>query len=63
MSAPRKKLQNGTYESDYNRVPEHKAVWKAFQDYIHDPVEGTYCGHTPKKWGNYFPVNVSLCDR
>lgn len=53
MSMPGKQLQNGTYEFDYKRVPEQKSRWKALQDFVHDPVEGTYCGHTGKKWGNY----------
>lgn len=50
MSTPSKNLQNGTFEFDYNRVPEHKTRWKALQDFIHNPAEGTYCGHTGKKW-------------
>lgn len=54
MSMPAKQLQNGTYEFDYKRVPEQKSRWKALQDFVHDPAEGTYCGHTGKKWGNYF---------
>lgn len=63
MSLPGKQLQNGTYEFDYNRVPEHKTRWKAFQDFIHDPVEGTYCGHTGKKWaitGAFYAVFFSV---
>ncbi|XP_076626228.1 sodium/potassium-transporting ATPase subunit beta-2-like [Colletes latitarsis] len=43
-------IGNNSYNLDYNRMPEAKTKWKAFQDYIHDPVEGTYCGHTGKKW-------------
>ncbi|XP_017795244.1 PREDICTED: sodium/potassium-transporting ATPase subunit beta-2-like isoform X1 [Habropoda laboriosa] len=50
MSVLGKQLQNGTYEFDYNRAPEQKTNWKAFRDYIHNPAEGTYCGHTGKKW-------------
>lgn len=50
MSVPGKQLQNGTYEFDYKRVPEKKTYWKVLRDFIHDPVEGTYCGHTGKKW-------------
>ena len=53
---PGKQLQNGTYEFDYKRVPEKKTYWKVLRDFIHDPVEGTYCGHTGKKWGNYFLI-------
>ncbi|XP_076232639.1 sodium/potassium-transporting ATPase subunit beta-2-like [Calliopsis andreniformis] len=50
MSVPGKQLQNGTYEFDYNRAPEQKTFWVAFRDYIHNPAEGTYCDHPPKKW-------------
>ncbi|XP_053987707.1 sodium/potassium-transporting ATPase subunit beta-2-like isoform X2 [Hylaeus volcanicus] len=50
MSVPDKKIQNGTYELEYNRMPEYKTKWEAFRDFIHDPNEGTYCGHTGKKW-------------
>lgn len=53
MNAPGKNVQNGTYEFDYNRVPEVKTRWQGIRDYIHNPAESTYCGHTPKKWGNY----------
>ncbi|XP_033309686.1 sodium/potassium-transporting ATPase subunit beta-2-like isoform X1 [Bombus bifarius] len=47
---PGKQLQNGTYEIDYKRAPDQKTRWEALRDCIHDPVEGTYCGHTGKKW-------------
>lgn len=50
MSMPGKQLPNGTYEFDYKRILEQKSRWKALQDFVHDPVEGTYCGHTGKKW-------------
>ncbi|XP_015434998.1 PREDICTED: sodium/potassium-transporting ATPase subunit beta-2-like [Dufourea novaeangliae] len=43
-------LKKDPYEFDYNRVPESKTKWMAVRDYIHDPAEGTYCGHTGKKW-------------
>ncbi|XP_078041449.1 sodium/potassium-transporting ATPase subunit beta-2 [Augochlora pura] len=46
----KKKLHTGPNEFDYNRIPEPKTNWQAFKDYIHNPDEGTYCGHTGKKW-------------
>lgn len=33
------------------RVPDSRTRWEIFRDGIHNPQEGTYCGHTPKKWG------------
>ncbi|XP_054007404.1 sodium/potassium-transporting ATPase subunit beta-2-like isoform X5 [Hylaeus anthracinus] len=59
MSVPDKKIQNGTYELEYNRMPEYKTKWEAFRDFIHDPNEGTYCGHTGKKWaitGTFYTI-------
>lgn len=50
----KQKLQQETYEFDYNRVPKLKSNWEAFRTYIYNPAEGTYCTHTGKKWGNYF---------
>lgn len=50
MSVPGKQVQNGTYEFDYMRVPENKTRWEVLRDSIYNPAEGTYCGHTGKKW-------------
>lgn len=37
-------------EFDYNRMSKIKTNWNTFQSFIHDPVEGTYFGHTRRKW-------------
>ncbi|KAL2719454.1 sodium/potassium-transporting ATPase subunit beta-2-like [Vespula squamosa] len=50
MSTPGKQVRNGTYEFDYMRVPENKTRWEVIRDGLYNPVEGTYCGHPPKKW-------------
>ncbi|XP_015189132.1 PREDICTED: sodium/potassium-transporting ATPase subunit beta-2-like [Polistes dominula] len=50
MGTPGKQVRNGTYEFDYMRVPENKTRWEILRDGIYNSVEGTYCGHPPKKW-------------
>ncbi|XP_076656465.1 sodium/potassium-transporting ATPase subunit beta-2 [Halictus rubicundus] len=51
MSATGKhKLQEENRQFDYNRIPEPKTNWQAFRNFIHNPAEGTYCTHSPKKW-------------
>jgi len=52
MSVRGKKVENGTYEFDYMRVPDTRTRWEIFRDGIYNSEEGTYCGHPPKKWGN-----------
>lgn len=59
MSTPGKQVRNGTYEFDYMRVPENKTRWEVIRDGFYNPVEGTYCGHPPKKWGK-FVLSFSL---
>ncbi|XP_076674412.1 sodium/potassium-transporting ATPase subunit beta-2-like [Andrena cerasifolii] len=63
MSLTGKPQQNGTYEFDYNRKPKVKTFWEAFSDFIHNPAEGTYFGHTGKKWaitGAFYAVFFSV---
>ncbi|KAI4483547.1 hypothetical protein M0804_007807 [Polistes exclamans] len=50
MGTPGKQVRNGTYEFDYMRVPENKTRWQNLRDGIYNSVEGTYCGHPPKRW-------------
>lgn len=56
MSVRGKEVQNGTYEFDYMRVPDTRTRWEIIRDGIHNPQEGTYCGHPPKKWGKLFSI-------
>ncbi|XP_011054947.1 PREDICTED: sodium/potassium-transporting ATPase subunit beta-2-like [Acromyrmex echinatior] len=51
MSVRGKQVQNGTYEFDYMRAPDTRTRWQIIRHSFHNPIEGTYCGHTPKKWG------------
>lgn len=53
MGTPGKQVRNGTYEFDYMRVPENKTRWQNLRDGIYNSVEGTYCGHPPKRWGKF----------
>ncbi|EGI65176.1 Sodium/potassium-transporting ATPase subunit beta-2 [Acromyrmex echinatior] len=50
MSVRGKQVQNGTYEFDYMRAPDTRTRWQIIRHSFHNPIEGTYCGHTPKKW-------------
>ncbi|KYQ53878.1 Sodium/potassium-transporting ATPase subunit beta-2 [Trachymyrmex zeteki] len=50
MSVRGKQVQNGTYEFDYMRAPDTRTRWQIIRDGFHNSTEGTYCGHTPKKW-------------
>jgi len=54
MSVRGKQVQNGTYEFDYMRAPDTRTCWQIIRDGFYNPTEGTYCGHTPKKWGKLF---------
>jgi len=51
MSMRGKQVQNGIYEFDYMRGPDTRTRWEMIRDGIYNPQKGTYCGHTPKKWG------------
>jgi len=56
MSVRGKKVENGTYEFDYMRVPDTRTRWEIIRDGIYNSEEGTYCGHPPKKWGKSFRI-------
>ncbi|KYM85349.1 Sodium/potassium-transporting ATPase subunit beta-2 [Atta colombica] len=60
MSVRGKQVQNGTYEFDYMRAPDTRTCWQIIRDGFYNPTEGTYCGHTPKKWAIWLAAIIAI---